>query len=104
MGTVTDADSAKKFIDAGAGFIVCPGLVKEVAQTAEAHNLLWIPGCMTPSGIIAADHFGASLIKLFPVNLLGPSFVSAVKPVFCHLFFMPTGGVDVAKANLEGMV
>lgn len=102
VGTVTDSESADKFIDAGADFIVSPGLAKPVGEMAAKHNILWIPGCMTPSEIIEADQMGITLIKLFPGNLLGPEFVSAIKPVFRHLLFMPTGGVDVNKENLEG--
>lgn len=102
VGTVTDADAAKRFTDAGADFIVSPGLVESVAEVANGEKMLWMPGCMTPSEIIEADHLGAVLIKLFPGSLLGPSFVSAVKPVFRHLLFMPTGGVDVDRGNLEG--
>lgn len=101
-GTITDAGSAEKFVDAGVDFMVCPGLVQQVAATAAEQNILWVPGCMTPSEIIAADHLGAQLIKLFPGNLLGPSFVSAIRPVFRHLSFMPTGGADVTAENLEG--
>lgn len=102
IGTVTDGETAQRFIDAGTDFIVCPGLAESVAKTADAAGILWIPGCMTPSEIIAADHLGAKMIKLFPGNLLGPSFVSAIKPVFRHLQFMPTGGVDMSIENLEG--
>lgn len=102
VGTVTDGATAQKFIDAGTDFIVCPGLAESVAHTADKAGLLWIPGCMTPTEIIEADHLGAKIIKLFPGNLLGPSFVSAIKPVFRHLEFMPTGGVDTSRENLEG--
>lgn len=101
IGTITDQDAATKFIQAGADFLVCPGMVPAVAAVAASHDILWVPGCMTPSEIIEADHLGAPLIKLFPGNLLGPSFVSAIKPVFRHLLFMPTGGVDTSRENLE---
>src|SRR5699024_1826929 len=88
------------FIDAGADFIICPGWIREVAKVADENNLLWIPGCMTPSEIIAAENAGAKMIKLFPGSQLGPGFVKSIKPVFPHLLFMPTGGVDVTKENL----
>lgn len=101
IGTVTDADSATRFMDAGADFMVSPGMAEPVGVRAAERGVLWIPGCMTPSEIIEADHLGAPLIKLFPGNLLGPDFVKAVKPVFRHLLFMPTGGVDTTKENLE---
>ncbi len=57
---------------------------------------------MTPSEIIRAEQLGAKLVKLFPGNILGPSFLSAIKELFPNLLFMPTGGVEVEKENLSG--
>jgi 2-dehydro-3-deoxyphosphogluconate aldolase/(4S)-4-hydroxy-2-oxoglutarate aldolase len=102
VGTIKNVDSAKAFIDAGADYLISPGLVKSVAKFADQHEMLWIPGCMTPSEIIRAEQLGAKMIKLFPGNLLGPSFLSTVKELFPDLLFMPTGGVEVSKENLEG--
>src|SRR5437870_11544682 len=56
---------------------------------------------MTPSEIIAAENNGIGFIKLFPGNLLGPEFVTTIKDIFPKLLFMPTGGVDVTKENIE---
>jgi 2-dehydro-3-deoxyphosphogluconate aldolase/(4S)-4-hydroxy-2-oxoglutarate aldolase len=61
-----------------------------------------VPGCMTPSEIIRAEQLGAKLVKLFPGNILGPSFLSAIKELFPNLLFMPTGGVEAEKGNLSG--
>lgn len=102
VGTIKDGDTAKKFIDAGADYIISPGLVKSVAKVADKNNMLWIPGCMTPSEIIRAETLGAKVIKLFPGNILGPAFLSAVKELFPGLLFMPTGGVDLDKDNIAG--
>ena len=101
IGTIKNAEAAKAFIDAGADYLICPGLVESVAETADKHNMLWVPGCMTPSEIIRAEQIGAKIIKLFPGNLLGPSFVSTIKELFPGLLFMPTGGVEVNKDNLS---
>jgi 2-dehydro-3-deoxyphosphogluconate aldolase/(4S)-4-hydroxy-2-oxoglutarate aldolase len=102
VGTIKDADAAKKFIDAGADYIISPGLAKDVVKVADKHDMLWVPGCMTPSEIIRAEKLGAKIIKLFPGNLLGPSFLSAIKELFPGLLFMPTGGVEVERENLAG--
>lgn len=102
VGTIKNGDMAKAFIDAGADYIICPGLVPEVAKVADAHNMLWVPGCMTPSEVIAAENLGATFIKLFPGNILGPDFMSAIKELFPKLLFMPTGGVDTTKENIAG--
>jgi 2-dehydro-3-deoxyphosphogluconate aldolase / (4S)-4-hydroxy-2-oxoglutarate aldolase len=101
IGTIKNGEMAQTFIDAGADFIICPGLVEEVARVADQNNLLWVPGCMTPTEIIRAESLGAKMIKLFPGNILGPEFMSAVKTLFPDLLFMPTGGVDLDKENIS---
>jgi 2-dehydro-3-deoxyphosphogluconate aldolase/(4S)-4-hydroxy-2-oxoglutarate aldolase len=102
IGTIKDANSAKAFIDAGADYIISPGLVEDAVKVAEQHNMLWVPGCMTPTEIIRAEQLGAKVIKLFPGNILGTGFLTAIKELFPNLMFMPTGGVDVDKENLSG--
>jgi 2-dehydro-3-deoxyphosphogluconate aldolase/(4S)-4-hydroxy-2-oxoglutarate aldolase len=101
IGTIKNGEMAKAFIDAGTDFIVCPGLVKKVGEVADKEDMLWVPGCMTPTEIIKAEQLGAQVIKLFPGNLLGPSFVSTIRELFPGLLFMPTGGVEVNKDNLS---
>jgi 2-dehydro-3-deoxyphosphogluconate aldolase/(4S)-4-hydroxy-2-oxoglutarate aldolase len=93
---------ARAFIEAGADYIISPGLVEDAIKVAEENGLLWVPGCMTPTEIIRAEQLGAKMVKLFPGNLLGPSFLSAIKELFPNLLFMPTGGVEVEKENLAG--
>ena len=100
IGTIKNGEMAKSFIDAGADFIICPGLVEDVAKVADHNNMLWVPGCMTPTEIIRAETLGAKMIKLFPGNILGPEFMSSIKSLFPDLMFMPTGGVDLNKENI----
>lgn len=102
VGTIKNRASAQAFIDAGADYIISPGLVEDAAHLANELNILWVPGCMTPTEIIKAEQLGAKMIKLFPGNILGPGFLSAIKELFPNLLFMPTGGVDVDKENLSG--
>jgi 2-dehydro-3-deoxyphosphogluconate aldolase / (4S)-4-hydroxy-2-oxoglutarate aldolase len=102
IGTMKNAEMAKTFIDAGADYLICPGWVPEVADVADQHDMLWVPGCMTPSEIIAAENKGARMIKLFPGNVLGPGFMSAIKELFPQLLFMPTGGVELDRDNIAG--
>jgi 2-dehydro-3-deoxyphosphogluconate aldolase/(4S)-4-hydroxy-2-oxoglutarate aldolase len=102
IGTIKNASGAQTFVDAGADYIICPGLIEEVAEVADKNNLLWVPGCMTPSEIIRAENMGAKMIKLFPGNILGPAFMSAIKELFPGLLFMPTGGVEFDKENISG--
>jgi len=102
IGTIKNGAMGQTFIDAGADYIISPGLVESVAEVADKNNMLWVPGCMTPTEIIRADTLGANLIKLFPGNVLEPAFLSAVKEIFPNLLFMPTGGVDLDKENIAG--
>ena len=102
VGTIKNREMAQTFIDAGCDYIICPGLVESVAKVADANNMLWVPGCMTPTEIIAAETLGAKMVKLFPGNIIGMAFMSAVKELFPNLLFMPTGGVDTTKENIEG--
>lgn len=101
IGTVKHKKDAKNYIRAGADFIICPGMIEEVGETVLHEDMLWIPGCMTTTEIIRAEAVGAKLVKLFPGNLLGPGFMSAIKELFPGMLFMPTGGVESERSNLE---
>ncbi|MEO6455901.1 MAG: bifunctional 4-hydroxy-2-oxoglutarate aldolase/2-dehydro-3-deoxy-phosphogluconate aldolase [Ginsengibacter sp.] len=102
IGTIKNLQQAESYIAAGADFLVSPGFVKEVADYAVGKDIFYAPGCMTPGEIIAAENCGIKFIKLFPGNMLGPEFLSGIKDIFPKLLFMPTGGVDTTKENIEG--
>lgn len=99
-GTIKTAQDAKAFIDAGADYLISPGLVREVHDIAESNNVLWFPGCTTVTEILTAESWGIRFVKLFPGNILGPSFMSSIKDLFPKIKFMPTGGVDTTKENI----
>lgn len=101
IGTIKNVSDAEAFIDVGADFIVSPIVNPEVAKVAHKYKLLWIPGCMTPTEIYAAQKNGAELIKIFPANILGPAFVSSIKDLFPGQLFMPTGGVELNTKNIS---
>lgn len=101
VGTIKSLEDAKNYIAAGADFMVSPGFVPEVAVYARDKNIFYAPGCMTPSEIIAAENAGLKFIKLFPGNMLGTEFLTSIKEIFPKLLFMPTGGVDITKENIE---
>lgn len=102
IGTIKTAEDATKFIKAGADFIVSPIINTEVAEIANKHKMLWIPGCMTPTEIHLAQQHDAALIKIFPANVLGPAFIMAISDVFRGQLFMPTGGVELNRDNISG--
>ena len=102
VGTIKSADDAKKFIAAGADFVVAPIVNPEVADVVHQNKLLWIPGCFTNTEIYTAETSGASLLKIFPGGVGGPSYITALKEIFPNLDFMPTGGVEPTVASIHG--
>lgn len=101
VGTIRTAAHVSQFIEAGADFLISPVFDAAVCAAARSNKILWIPGCMTPTEIHVAENAGCQLIKLFPGNVLGASFVSGIKELFPKVDFMPTGGVEANKENLE---
>jgi len=100
-GTIRNKIEGTEFINEGADFIICPGVIEDVATLADKNGLLWVPGCLTATEIIVADDLGAELVKLFPGSLLGPSYLTAMKEIFPGLLFMPAGGVETNEENLS---
>lgn len=101
IGTIKTVEQAEAYIKLGADFIVSPIVRADLANICAEHATLWIPGCMTPTEINFAEELGAPLVKLFPGDTLGVGFLKAIKPLFPNLKFMPTGGVDVNKENID---
>jgi 2-dehydro-3-deoxyphosphogluconate aldolase / (4S)-4-hydroxy-2-oxoglutarate aldolase len=101
IGTIKTKKQAKKYIEAGADFVVCPSINEEVGEIVQEEKLLWIPGCMTPTEIATAENAGAEIVKIFPGNLLGPSYISSIRDLFPNLRFVVTGGVEAEDANLK---
>ena len=99
-GTVLNAKQAEICIDAGARFLVSPGLSSEVLHTAWKHGGLAIPGAFTPTEVMAARELGADVIKIFPcASGGGPSHIKALKAPFPDCRFIPTGGVTLKNAE-----
>ena len=101
VGSIKNVVQAKDFISLGADFLVSPIVNPAIAALMEGSSVEWIPGCMTPTEIAVAENLGASIIKLFPGEVLGPNFVKAIKPLFPTLNFMITGGVSLSPDNLR---
>ena len=100
IGTVMDVVTTKKFIDAGADFIISPMLNPGMGKVCAQHNIHWIPGCATITEVAMAHDQGAEVIKIFPGSVVGPGFVSAVLSVIPDLKLMVTGGVEPTETNL----
>jgi 2-dehydro-3-deoxyphosphogluconate aldolase / (4S)-4-hydroxy-2-oxoglutarate aldolase len=94
-GTVLNAELARACLDAGAQFLVSPGMDNETLNLARDQNFLFIPGAMTPTEIMHARAHGAELIKLFPANHGGPNLLKTLRGPFPDIRFIPTGGVTL---------
>jgi 2-dehydro-3-deoxyphosphogluconate aldolase/(4S)-4-hydroxy-2-oxoglutarate aldolase len=98
-GTVVDATQAEMCLDAGAEFLVSPGLSVEVLRAAAAHGKLAIPGVLTPSEIMRALEEGVKILKIFPCGSVGgPKYLKSLRGPFPECAFIPTGGVSLANA------
>ena len=93
-GTVTDADTARAVIAAGAKFVVSPVFRPGVIDACHELGVAAMPGCFSPTEILAAWERGADLIKIFPATSLGPSFIKDLRGPFPSIKVMPTGGVS----------
>ena len=97
-GTVTTEDQAKSAIDAGAKFIVGPGFSARVAKVCRDLGVTYLPGCVTPTEIIAAMDEGITTVKFFPASVYGGlKAIKALSAPFTAVKFLPTGGVNATN-------
>ena len=94
-GTVTDAETARRAVDAGAEFIVSPCLVREVIEAAHNVDVAVLPGALTPGEVFEAFRSGGDLVKVFPVQSVGGApYLRALRGPFPEIPLVPTGGVS----------
>lgn len=99
-GTVLDGVTARIAILAGAEFIVAPSLDKDTIQVCRRYDKISVPGALTPTEVLRAWEWGADLVKVFPVDLVGgPSYIKALKAPLPHILLVPTGGVELENAG-----
>ncbi len=97
MGSVIDAGQAAACLEAGAGFLVSPGVCAEVAAYAAQHGVACYPGAWTPTEILQAWGLGAPAVKLFPAASGGPRHLRDVRAPLPHIPLVPTGGVALEQ-------
>ncbi|MCW2984907.1 MAG: 2-dehydro-3-deoxyphosphogluconate aldolase/4-hydroxy-2-oxoglutarate aldolase [Conexibacter sp.] len=102
-GTILDVRGAEAAVEAGAGWLVSPGLDAATVAWGREQDVLHIPGALTPTEVMSARQAGAGLIKLFPAAVVGPRYVRDLRGPFPDLQLVPTGGVDASnmKAFLD---
>jgi len=94
-GTVTNAETAQKVMEAGATFVVGPIVNLEMIAACVQRDIPVFPGCYTPTEIYTAWNAGADIIKVFPATTLGPKYFKDLRGPFPEIRLMPTGGVTI---------
>ena len=93
-GTVLSPAQAEAAAAAGAHFAVAPGTDRETVEVCRDLGLPFFPGAATPTEIQAARGLGCSVVKLFPISVLGgPAFIHAVSATYPEMGYLPTGGI-----------
>jgi 2-dehydro-3-deoxyphosphogluconate aldolase/(4S)-4-hydroxy-2-oxoglutarate aldolase len=107
-GTVTSLALLDEALSAGASFIVTPTLNSAVLARCIQDQVPVFPGAFSPSEVVRAWDEGATMVKIFPAETLGPAYIRALKAPFPKIKLLPTGGVDLAtlpeflKAGADG--
>jgi 2-dehydro-3-deoxyphosphogluconate aldolase/(4S)-4-hydroxy-2-oxoglutarate aldolase len=98
-GTVLNPESARRCLDAGAQFLVSPGLNLQVIEVAAREGKLMMAGALTPTEVITAWDAGSDFVKVFPCGQVGGAkYIKALKGPFPQIPFVPTGGVNLNTA------
>ena len=93
-GTVLTPDQVDVAVDAGAAFVVSPGVSRAVIERCAQRGVLALPGAVTATEVQAAVEWGLTTVKFFPAAVAGgPAAISALAAPFAGVSFMPTGGI-----------
>ena len=107
-GTVFDLETARRCLDSGAQFLTSTGLDLDIVAFAVKHDIVVLPGALTPTEVMAAWKTRPDFVKIFPCSQVGgPSYIRALKGPFPHIPFIAAGGVNqqtVADFILAGAV
>ncbi|MFI5085539.1 MAG: bifunctional 4-hydroxy-2-oxoglutarate aldolase/2-dehydro-3-deoxy-phosphogluconate aldolase [Actinomycetales bacterium] len=98
VGTVLTADQARAAIDAGARFLVTPGLRPEVARVATEAGIPVCLGAMTPTEVAQALDLGSAVVKIFPARQFGPGYLKDLQGPYPGVGLLPSGGINAENA------
>ena len=99
-GTVVNVEQAKKAVDAGAEFIVSPGMNRQVIEYAQEKGIPVLPGVCTPTEVMMAMEYNLPVVKFFPAKQYGGlDTIKALAAPFPSVKFMPTGGINENNVN-----
>ncbi|HZE27653.1 MAG TPA: bifunctional 4-hydroxy-2-oxoglutarate aldolase/2-dehydro-3-deoxy-phosphogluconate aldolase [Terriglobales bacterium] len=98
-GTVLDAETAQRCLDAGAQFLVSPGFDPDTVKLANRLGKLIMAGALTPTEVIAAWKAGSDFVKIFPCGSVGgANYIKALKAPLPQVPMVPTGGINLNTA------
>jgi 2-dehydro-3-deoxyphosphogluconate aldolase / (4S)-4-hydroxy-2-oxoglutarate aldolase len=97
VGTVLEPEQVDRSADAGAAFVVSPGIVPPVIERALELGVDVVPGAFTPTEVMRAHAMGVAAVKLFPASLGGPGYVRALRGPLALVALVPTGGIAVGE-------
>jgi 2-dehydro-3-deoxyphosphogluconate aldolase/(4S)-4-hydroxy-2-oxoglutarate aldolase len=98
-GTVLDAATADRCLQAGAQFIVSPGYDLDTVKFANRAGVLMMAGALSPTEVIAAWKAGSDFVKVFPCGTVGGAkYIRALKAPLPQVPMIPTGGVNLETA------
>jgi 2-dehydro-3-deoxyphosphogluconate aldolase/(4S)-4-hydroxy-2-oxoglutarate aldolase len=100
LGTITTVDEAQRAIDAGARYLVTPITRLDVIELAVRNGIPVFPGGLTPTELFSAWEAGATAVKIFPAETVGPQYGSHLRGPFPELQFVPSGGITLADIPL----
>ena len=101
IGTIYRPEEAEQFLDLGADFIIQPIITPAVGEVCQEHNVAWMPGALTPNEVYLAESLGATVVKIFPGDAVGPGYIKALRGPMPQVKLMVTGGVQPNEANLR---
>src|SRR5690606_7716744 len=98
-GSVIDLSDLDKAFAAGAEFIVTPVVDEKVITSCVSKGIPVFPGAFSPTEIAKAWKLGATMVKVFPADEMGPRYIKALKAPLKHIKLLPTGGISIENAN-----
>lgn len=99
VGTVLTVADLQESLTAGADFVVCPNLDREIVESCMIRGKLCIPGVFSVTEIREAIKLGCKLQKFFPAEPIGPEYIRAVRAPFPEVKLIPTGGINLDNAE-----
>ncbi len=95
VGTITTIEEAQRAIDGGASYLVTPVVKLDVIELAVAQGIPIYPGGLTPTELFSAWEAGATAVKIFPAQTVGPEYGAHLRGPFPWLEFVPSGGITL---------